>query len=375
MLFRSGPPLHHVRLGGSKLARAQASSSALASKLAAVVGTEHVPKRHSPLASPSITGEPDDREGEDLRLEEAEGTLEIIRDERGQVEKELSEAEGTGMDLGLLLEASRPLSPCGSPEHQEVSTYLSLHQDSSSLFSTGIPWNDGSPAPLAGPSSSQPIPSPQILDFDEGFASSSPPRHSPAFQAVVSHGPEGDTLFAASEITVDAERTDLVASGAPQVPLAEPCAALLVGSDYRALGFMDVDGPSALGLETGVAPGVENEQELAIDEESLSSLERIFVCAKSETTEERFVLLSLSFVPFSLPFSCSPPYSPPSFGSFSVWSSWLTPRPRTELEWRITWSSGWRQSTSAKPSNTFCHCWQVSRRIVSTWTRRRGRTC
>lgn len=162
-----GPPLHHPRQLGSKLARAH--SSALADKLAGAPGSEFVPKRHSPLASPAL-------------------------------EADLKEAQ-----------EDSPLGHESSPE-------------------------------------------------DEGFQ-------------------DGE------------QRRERSASPPPpQITLVDPVEHVeRRASHFGALGFMDVDAPTAASGEvpSHEPAGSEDGEVISIDEESLSSLERIFVCAKSSAAEER----------------------------------------------------------------------------------------
>lgn len=142
----------------------------------------------------------------------------------------------------------RSLSPCGPPEHQEIASYLSL------MMQDDLPLR----------AKYQEVDDPSTSTFD----------------AVVANGPEKDRVNEAS-IVVSEE---------------EPLSTLILGdsneSDLGGLGFMDVDAPSSLGLETSEALFEEAEsadegEAIAIDEESLSALERIFICAKSEVAEER----------------------------------------------------------------------------------------
>lgn len=187
-----------------------------------------MPKKHSPLASPSVSS------NENSDSDESEG-----EEDEGDEEEEMELDETS-------------LSPCGPPEHQEIASYLSLMtQDDLPLRAKYQELDDPSTA---------------------------------SFDAVVSNGPEKDR----AEEGIGG--TNLIVSE------EEPASILILvdsnESDLGGLGFMDVDAPSSLGLENPEeafeeAESADEGEAIAIDEESLSALERIFICAKSEVAEER----------------------------------------------------------------------------------------
>lgn len=272
-----GPPLHYSgsgspRFNGSKSARAAASNSALAMKFASMgpSGSEHVPKFPSPLALPVFSKADEGMEGMSPEVEhEGDNVL----------------PEENGMDLGAPLTRVRSSSPCGPPVHQEVASHLT---------STSPPqseWNDKRPlsAPLPPPHRS---PSFRTDDdvIDEGFACSSPPRSSFLDSVDDLATSSYDITEIASTLRFDPARTVREGSVSPP-PTLDPIVPNV--SNFGGLGFMDVDVPSGLGLDTpgfplaGTTQVFPDREDIDIDEDSLSALERIFLCARSELMNER----------------------------------------------------------------------------------------
>ncbi|GAA5836046.1 hypothetical protein JCM11251_006634 [Rhodosporidiobolus azoricus] len=216
--------------------------------------------------------------------------------------------------------AGSPTSPIGTPEHLETS--ISPTSSASSYFS--LPSGTCISAPLPPPSSSSPtgvsrasaVPplerAPSWEDeFDEdedffadddgsgevgftpqrrrssgGQGGSGDERVSLLEELGISRGTSGEVMpgvslppDAAATVSVPAVADDAGVSGAAG------------GGSFGAFGFMEVDLEAGGGAGEGIMSGDEGEGEddgmLAIDEESLSMLERIFVCAKSEAVEDR----------------------------------------------------------------------------------------
>lgn len=292
-----GPPLHHVQVKAKHRPSKLSSASA-----------EHIPRVHSPLTSPGINSdsitEPgldgEDGAGDQVvpsetseaRSEEEEiQTMDAeLSSERGAVERELSEAESTQMDLGASPTPLEDLLPsCGPPEHFEVSTYGSAY--TGSLSHTEVLSN------LPHTSNAQ------FVDAEEGLPVTSDDS---AFIAAVSRGPDGQY----SHHIIDSTPSNLALTRSERERSVSPPPVQIEASNassFGALGFMDVDElksskeSSGLGLDTGISPGATaggtsmmqslsdrtNQDEGSIDEESLSVLERIFICAKSENGEQR----------------------------------------------------------------------------------------
>ncbi|KAK4704996.1 serine/threonine-protein phosphatase 4 regulatory subunit 1, partial [Phenoliferia sp. Uapishka_3] len=296
-----GPVLHHPRHLGSKLARAH--STTLAEKIAAEPGSKFVPKRHSPLASPALATAGDDEEERRMDSESEEEKVGIDGSDAEEVARALEDAGTTEMDLGVVQRTlgegidagvSRALSPLGQPEHHEISRAEEAEDETTPPPGTGQEWGWGI---SLGESSTSAAP----FADDKGSESSSPLCRSNV------DAPNGDADL--GSLPPREERARSV-SPPPVITLVDPVVDPVERrSQFGALGFMDVDGSeSALGLHTGSnavtertlgevpshghgghghEPSEDGGEVISIDEESLSSLERIFVCAKSSAAEER----------------------------------------------------------------------------------------
>ncbi|GAA6009944.1 hypothetical protein JCM10207_002168 [Rhodosporidiobolus poonsookiae] len=222
-------------------------------------------------------------------------------------------------------------SPIGTPEHVELSispaeptsSYFSLHSGShsapppSKLPDSGLPSKPSAVPPLErAPSWDDLLVAPEEDDDEDDFFAGDDGSGEVGF------GPGGAGAQARRRSSGDKERPSLlealgIGSHAPPGTVSLPpsstpigAAAPVAGSSedepepamphegghFGALGFMEVDletgtlvpGRREGAEEDGVGAGeIEDEGMLAIDEESLSMLERIFVCAKSETVEDR----------------------------------------------------------------------------------------
>lgn len=230
-----GPPLHHARLLGTKSARAH--SSLLADKLGAADRggfAEFIPKRHSPLASPGLKGE-DSEDEEETRTEVGLGHDGQNAEELARA---LTDAGATEMDRGKVGGGGRALSPIGDPEHLEHEPGVPVEEEEERDS-----WGWGGIT---------------LGEEDEDAKG-------------LDGGEDGD-------LGNGLRRADRARSVSPPPVVGQP----------SALGFMDVDGPTAAGQVLEREGGEEGSGEvISIDEESLSALERIFVCAKSSEPNER----------------------------------------------------------------------------------------
>lgn len=94
---------------------------------------------------------------------------------------------------------------------------------------------------------------------------------------------------------------------------------------------------SELSLTHGGGISGDEHDVIAIDEDSLSALEKIFVCAKSDHVDERWVE------------SCA-------LAGFCVQRVLIRTFWWSELASLVCYQSGWLASTFARPQNTFCRC-------------------
>lgn len=297
-----------------------------AAAVAAATG-DHAPKKHSPLASPALNGNGEDDE------EEEKGLDGRSQEKEETVEQALEDAERTEMDLGVLNstmtpveEVSRPtpaahaFSPPRSGWDMDDAEEEDAEEEEVSSSSTLS-------AAIAAAAAAR--------EADEGFASASPPSSPTTTRLEATHAvmsgdldlariprgadrtisPTSSPLSTSPTTSTSASLKSISLSPnrgpAPMLQFGEPHAQgdtspFGAGSDF---GSMDVDveeqgfefssgvgmegegeETSALGLDTEGSAQVERDEEgeiIAIDEESLSALERIFICAKSEAAEER----------------------------------------------------------------------------------------
>ena len=272
---------------------------------------EHAPKKHSPLASPSVREDSTDDTYFRSHLREEE--------DLPSVEEELYAAERTEMDLGvaapplLSTDSSSPsfdsTSPYGSPNNQQLDSYLALHSELTLALS---PRRAQAPLPLPPP----PPPPTSGWDSDEeGDDLSTIDGFLAQVDQDFAAGTTGvDGAYAAGVVgDLDAplpgEVIDLASFQALRERSLSPPPHLLHVVDRAAedepenssFGFMEVDVASALGLESsGGVPMLPHQEDVGsaemsremdtssvVAEEALSALERIFICAKSEAPEDR----------------------------------------------------------------------------------------
>lgn len=301
-----GPQLSTTRHGSGRTARAIASH-ALAAKTSVVAGSEHVPKRHSPLASPSIQ---DEREEMDFGHHHH-----VEPDAESDISLELFDAEHTDLHSPTSqsphLRISHPSppkydveSPYGSPDDQQLESYLALHSELTLALSP----RRGEPAlpPTSGWDADED--DGDDLSTIDGFLAEVDsrfvvPRMAPLDSRLYDL-PVGD----AGDVPQPGELLDLASYNALHARSLSPPPHLdgaLVSEDATSardsLGLMEVDSPSSLGLEKeSLMPSVallhdassvdmvrESELSVPVPEEGLSALERIFICAKSDQLEER----------------------------------------------------------------------------------------
>ena len=268
---------------------------------------EHTPKKHSPLASPSVR---------DDSAEEMDfcSSAEVEEEPIPSVEEEIHVVERTQMDPAppLLSTDSSPTfdtsSPYGSPSTQQLESYLALHSELALALS---PRRSQEPIPLPPPSPTSGWDSDEEgddLPTIDGFLAQVDQDYAgvPGVDGAFAAGVVGDL-----DRPLPGEVIDLASfkalrerSLSPPPHLAQPVDFFV--DDKPELGsfeFMEVDGGSALGLETsGGGPMLpaqgedpssaemarEMDTSSGVAEEALSALERIFICAKSEKPEERY---------------------------------------------------------------------------------------
>ena len=303
-----GPSLATNRHTG-RTGRAVAAHT-FALKLGTIPGMEHTPKNHSPLASPSVR----DDSADEMDFPTGEKA-----DEQGMpsVEEELLAVERTDMDLATRAIDVSPTfdtSPFGSPNNQQLESYLALHSELTLALS---PRRSQAPLPLPPP-----LPPTSGWDSDEegddlstidGFLAQVDQDFAAGASSVDGAYPPG--VVGDLDQPLPGEVIDLAAfqalrerSLSPPPHLVHNVESILdEKSELGSFEYMQVDGGSALGLEsTGggpILPAREDEREepesvemvremdtsSVVAEEALSALERIFLCAKSERPEERFV--------------------------------------------------------------------------------------
>lgn len=308
----------------SKLVAAAAAAAAAGG----ISGSDHAPKKHSPLASPALNGDREDDEEEKglgAAPEKEESKKEEHGDEKHQggqqetVEQALEAAEQTEMDLGVGSEETAAAP--SSPVEERTPSPLASEERGHTLVEPSPPTAVASPPRSGwdmddasedeeedGPSSS--------VDVDEGFASNSPPS-SPTTTRLEAAQAEasGDLALArmsrdrpsslsTSPTTSALQSISLSPNRSGPPPQLHFAAEPHQQGDTSPFGFgeMDVDQErtassagmegegeetSALGLDTHGADRDEEGEVIAIDEDTLSALERIFICVKSESVEER----------------------------------------------------------------------------------------
>lgn len=293
-----GPALPRV---GGRTARAMASNLALSQKLSSgngVVGMEHLPKKHSPLAEAVVR----DMKGR-ADFEEEKG----LEEERGSVEDELLEAESCLMNLipattnpSLTTTTNREsysptaatnhlVSPYGSPDAVQLEAYLTLHSELTLALSP----RRGEVEILAVPKSG--------WDEDEGddLVLESSTEHEMEMEAEK----ESEVIEEASGLLLSSTELSHFESSEERKELNNLMESFgesnqnFIGNGNSNFGFMELDSPSVGFTATSttmnreiVSVGMVRSTEVAdvsIEEEKLSPLERIFICAKSEHSEER----------------------------------------------------------------------------------------
>ncbi|ORY55154.1 armadillo-type protein [Leucosporidium creatinivorum] len=333
-----GPPLHNAAPVRHKPSRSKLAAAAAAAAAGGISGSDHAPKKHSPLASPALNGDGEEDEeekslgaGMEEKEEESEETQESAEKQEEQqetVEQALEDAESTEMDLGVSSDAT--VAPSPPVEEPTPSPSASEHQDDT--LAEPLPVTSSAPTPSSPPRSGWDMddasedeeedpttPTGLAADVDEGFASNSPPSSPTTTRLEAAHAEaSGDLALArmsrdrpsslsTSPTTSALQSISLSPNRSGPPPQLHFAAEPHQPGDTSPFGFggMDLDHEreregsgagmegegeesSALGLET--LDGVDRDEEgevIAIDEDSLSALERIFICAKSESVEER----------------------------------------------------------------------------------------
>ncbi|KDE03630.1 hypothetical protein MVLG_05880 [Microbotryum lychnidis-dioicae p1A1 Lamole] len=265
------------------------------SKLGLVASADHIPKRHSPLVVDAVatnseespptaeaigrhSGE-DDGEEDGQEKEEVKPASSVVQTtERRDVAETNRVAPERMAKIAMSDDDSRSFSPLGQPQHLEDASSETAYQTLEQHLAR-------TPSP---PKSCWDLDEPEEDEFDEGFASSSPPR-----EGIAPGLDLGGGIDNAGDLA-------LARMGRQERALAGPEMNIPLSNGVGALGFMDVDQfqqqQQRIQYELGVAAGHgisalegghDSQEVCAIDEETLSALERIFVCAKSDATEER----------------------------------------------------------------------------------------